>query len=337
MSNERKPLLIGLPAAIDRIDHAARIVITTHQRADGDALGSVAAMQRVLRSRGKKATAYIHEKEPERYQFMGEIEPLAVWSQDAAKTLAAADLLLVLDTCATVQLGPLADSIRKATLPKLAIDHHLTRDDIVDEAHVDESAAACAQIIAKLCDHAGWPIDASTATLLYVGLATDTGWFRFSNANTAAYATAARLIYAGVRPNELYERLFLCESPARARLIGAILSSFELLCGNRLAVIKLTEAMLKASGANRSMTEDIINEPMRIATVTACAMLVEPEGDEPVRISLRSKRDLDVAAVAARWGGGGHARAAGAKVKGAFNRVCDDVVRALAAEMDQLK
>ena len=110
------------------------------------------------------------------------------------------------------------------------------------------------------------PIDAATATLLYIGLATDTGWFRFSNANSAAYATAARLIHAGVRPNELYERLFLCESPARARLIGAIMSSFELLCDDRLAVIKLTDARFKSTGANRSMTEDIINEPPGVVT-----------------------------------------------------------------------
>ena len=335
MSSERKPVLIESTAAMRHIDRAARIVITTHQRSDGDALGSVAAMQRVLRARGKQATAYLHEHVPERYRFMCDIEPLAVWGGDAPKILADADLLLVLDTCAAVQLGPLADAIRAAKLPKLAIDHHLTRDDIVDEAHVDESAAACTQILSKLLDQATWPIDASMATLLYVGLATDTGWFQFSNANSAAYATAARLIHAGVRPNELYERLFLCESPARARLIGAIMSSFELLCNDRLAVIKLTDARLKSTGANRSMTEDIINEPMRIATVTACAMLVEPEGDDPVRISLRSKRDLDVSAVAGQWGGGGHARAAGAKIKGPFKSVCDDVVRALVAEMDQ--
>jgi bifunctional oligoribonuclease and PAP phosphatase NrnA len=337
VNSERKPHLIGLPAALTRINDAARIVITTHQRADGDALGSVAATQRILRAGGKQATAYVHEPLPERYRFMSDIEPLAVWGPEVPRILADADLLLVLDTCAAVQLGTVSDSILAAKLAKLAIDHHLTRDDIVDEACVDESAAACAQIMTKVFDQAGWPIDARAATLLYVGLATDTGWFRFSNSTSAAYATAARLIHAGARPNELYERLFLCESPARARLIGAILSSFELLCGDRLAVIKLTNAMFKASGANRSMTEDIINEPMRIASVMACAMIVEPEGDDVVRISLRSKRDLDVAAVAAKWGGGGHARAAGVKIQGPFDRVCDEIVRALVSEMDRPK
>ncbi len=331
-----KPVLIDLLAAIARIERAARIVITTHQRADGDALGSVAAMQRVLRARGKQAIAYVHEIVPERYQFMSEIEPLKIWPAEASKVLAGADLLLVLDTCAAVQLGPVADAIRGAKLPKLAIDHHLTRDDIVDETHVDESAAACAQMITQLCDKAGWPIDAQTATLLYVGLSTDTGWFRFSNANTAAYAAAARLIHSGVRPNELYERLFLCESPARARLMGAVLSSFELLAGGRLAVIKLTRAVLAACGANQQMTEDLINEPQRVASVMACILIIEPEEGEPVRMSLRSKRDLDVAALAKRWGGGGHARAAGAKVRGRFDSVCEDVVHAVVGELEKI-
>jgi phosphoesterase RecJ-like protein len=331
-----QPALIDLPSALARIDCAKRIVITTHQRADGDALGSVAAMQRVLRVCGKQATAYIHEKIPERYQFMSEIEPLVVWPADAAKVLAEADLLLVLDTCAAVQLGPVAGAIRAARLPKLAIDHHLTRDDIVDEAHVSESAAACAQIVMQLCDKAQWPIDPQTATLLFIGLTTDTGWFRFSNANTPAFATAARLIHAGVRPNELYERLFLCESPVRARLMGAVLSSFDLLAGDRLAIIKLSRSMLAACGADSTMTEDLINEPMRVASVMACVLITEPEPGEPVRVSLRSKRDLDVAALAARWGGGGHARAAGAKIKGQFDRVCDEVVRAVTTEVERL-
>lgn len=330
------PALIDLTAAIARIVRAGRIAITTHQRADGDALGSVAAMQRVLRAQGKQATAYVHEKVPVRYQFMSSIEPLTVWPTDPEAVLAGADLLLVLDTCAAVQLGAIAGSIRQAALPKLAIDHHLTRDDIVDEARVDEKAAACAQIVTQLCDQAGWPIDAHTATLLYIGLSTDTGWFRFSNADTAAYATAARLIHAGVHPNELYERLFLCESPARARLIGAVMSTFDLLADDRLAVIKITTDLLKKCGADRSMTEDIINEPMRIASVVACVMIVEPEKDDPVRLSLRSKHDLDVAALASRWSGGGHARAAGAKIKGSYDSVCNEVVRALTVEVERL-
>ena len=121
----------------------------------------------------------------------------------------------------------------------------------------------------------------------------------------------------------------LNETEPRARLIGAVMSSFQLMAGGRLAVIKLTQEVMKACGATQQMTEDLINEPQRIGSVMACLMFVEPADNGPVRVSLRSKRDVDVAAIAARFGGGGHARAAGAKVAGRLDDVCDRVVQAV--------
>ena len=315
-ANPSEPKLIDLAGALARIDAARQIVITTHARADGDAIGSVAAMQRVLRQREKAAQGFLHEPVPERYGFMSQLEPLAVWGDHPAAILAKADLLLVLDTCSTVQLDAIAPAVRDAKLLKLAIDHHITRDPIVDEVLVDETAAACSQMLAMLFDSAEWLIDEASATLLYTGLATDTGWFRFSNADARSYATAAWLAAAGATPNELYERLYLNETLARARLIGAVMSGFELLADGRLAVIKLTRETLARCGATQQMTEDLINEPQRVGSVMVCLLFVEPADNGPIRISLRSKRDVDVAAIAAQFGGGGHARAAGAKLAG---------------------
>lgn len=325
------PVLIDMSAALARIGAAGRVVITTHARADGDALGCVAAMVRMLAAQGKKATGMIHEAAPPRYAFVSEAAPLGVWTSANAGAIGECDLMLVVDTCSSAQLGDVAGAIAGAKAARLAIDHHVTRDSVVAEAWVDESAAACAQMITRLADGAGWPIDPQTATLLFTALATDTGWFRFSNATSATYMTAARLIHAGARPNELYERLFLGEIEPRMRLAGAILSTFELRAGGRLAIVKVTREMLARCGATTAMTEDLINEPQRLASVDTCVMLTEPEDGGPVRVSFRSKHLVDVAAVAARFGGGGHARAAGAKVKGQFANVCDEVVRAVEA------
>lgn len=329
------PIRIDIDAAIERIGAARRIVITTHARADGDAIGCVAGMRRVLRQQGKSAEAYVHEPVPERYAFLTAADPLSVWRPAAAAgVLASCDLLLVLDTCAAVQLGDIADAIRAAAADKLAIDHHVTRDDIVAAAWVDTSAGACAQLVLRLCDRAGWHVDADTATLLFAGLATDTGWFRFSNADSAAFEDAARLISAGARPSALYEALFLQEILPRVRLMGEVMRSFELRADGRVAVVRVTREMLARCGATREMTEDIINEPMRVASVVACVMLTEPDGDAPVRASFRSKRDLDVARLAARWGGGGHSRAAGAKIVGPFVAVAEDVAAALVDSLE---
>lgn len=324
------PALINMADTARRIGAARRLVLTTHARADGDAIGSVLGLARVLRQRGHQVQALLHEPVADRYAFLKAGEPLAVWSPaTAAAVLADADLLLIVDTCSARQLGDVAEAIRAAGLPRLAIDHHVTRDDIVEAAHVVEDAGACAQILLALCDSAGWTIDPTSATLLFAGLATDTGWFRFSNADAAVFTAAARLIERGARPNELYERLYLCEVLPRARLMGAIMSGFELLAEGRLAVCRLPRDTLARCGATPAMTEDLINEPQRLASVVACAMFVEPMGEGPIRVSLRSKRDVNVAAVAARFGGGGHERAAGARVEGSL----DDVVRQVTAAM----
>lgn len=330
----KHPIRVDLPAAIDRIRTASRIAITTHARADGDAIGSVASMQRVLQMQGKKARAFLHEPVNERYAFLDPHKLLATWNAETvAAELAEADLLLVLDTCSAAQIEPIRDAVKAAAIQSLAIDHHITRDDIVREVFADETAAACAQIIAHLFDTAGWEIDPVTAELLYVGLATDTGWFRFSNADVVAYKTASRLVAAGAKPNELYERLYLNEPVPRARLVGAVMSSFELLAGGKLAMVRLPRDVLNRCSATQQMTEDLINEPQRVGSVVACVLLTEPPDDGPIRVSFRSKRGVDVAAVASTFGGGGHARAAGAKVSGTIDDVAKRVAEAMITAM----
>jgi len=328
---------LNLESAAQRLAAAGRVVVTTHARADADAIGSATALARVLRQRGAHATAWLHEPAPPPYAFMVEGEHVAVWGDGPGvalgragqHALAAADLIVIVDTCARSQLGEVVDAIAASRASKMAIDHHKTRDEIVDAWLIDESAGACAQIITQVLDAEDWTIDPATATLLFCGLTTDTGWFRFSNADAAVFATAARLIQCGVKPNELYERLFMNENLPRARLIGAVMSSFRTEADGRLAVIRITREMLAACGATSAMTENLINEPQRVGRVAAAVMLVEPETPGPIRLSLRSKRDVDVAAIAAKWGGGGHERAAGVRIDGSIEDVERQVVAAM--------
>ncbi len=335
---------LDLKSVASKLAAAKRVVVTTHARADADAIGSAAALARVLRQRGAHATAWLHEPAPPPYAFMVEGEGVAVWSDtrdgpicDAGRlALNNADLIVIVDTCARSQLGVVVEAIAASKAAKLAIDHHKTRDEIVDAWLIDVSAGACAQILTQIFDAASWAIDPTTAMLLFCGLTTDTGWFRFSNADAGAFATAARLIECGVKPNELYERLFLNESIPRARLIGAVMSSFRTEADGRLAVIRVTKEMLVACGATSAMTENLINEPQRVGRIMAAVMLVEPESPGPIRISMRSKHDVDVAAIAAKWGGGGHARAAGVRIDGRIEDVERQLVAAMVEEIERL-
>ncbi len=328
------PILLDPAAAAARMDAASRLVITTHARADGDAIGSLLALRRLLSRRGKTVRAFVHEEVLDRYAFLTQWEPVEIWDPAAApRILGQTELLVLVDTCTTDQLREMAGPIRSAEAPKLAIDHHVTRQDIVEAVLVDERAGATAQIIARLCDAAGWRIDRETAVMLYTGLATDTGWFRFSNATAEVFSTAARLIEAGARPHDLYERLYLNDCPERARLAGAVLSSFELLADGRLAVVRLTRAAIAACGATHQMTEELINEPQRVGSVNVCVLFIEPAADGWIRVSFRSKRDVDVAALAARFGGGGHERAAGVRINGTMESVTALVIPAVLAAL----
>jgi bifunctional oligoribonuclease and PAP phosphatase NrnA len=319
------------------LSSAKRVIITTHARADGDALGSAAGLARALRTQARQVDVYLHEPVLPRYEFLPDMDLMRVWNvSDARAAMDAADLLVVVDTCSSVQIGEIADIWTRADKPKLAIDHHVTRDAIVDAIYVDESSAAAAAMIERLCCAADWAIDAQTATLLYAGLATDTGWFQFSNANAAAFESAGRLVAAGARPNELYERLYKNDPEARLRLIGEVLQTFELHCDGRLAVIRIDRAMLNRCNATGKLSEEVINEPQRIGSVVAAVLLIEPYSDEgPIRVSFRSKRDIDVAAIARQFGGGGHARAAGAKLATSLDEACRQVVPVLISEVSK--
>ncbi len=329
MNEGGEPRLIDRRGAIERLSRAQRVLITTHARADGDAIGSALGLARVLRASGREAEVYLHEPVPGRYRFLPDAGTARTWpASPGVEATSEWDCTVVVDTCARAQLGAAAEAVVSAQ-NRLAIDHHATRDAIVPQAWVDVSSASCTMMIASLAQEAGWPIDADAATLLFAGLATDTGWFRHSNTDAAALASAAALAGLGASPTALYERLFMGDPEARLRLIGEVLRSFELLAEGRLAIYRLTREMLRRCGADETMAEDIINEPQRIGSVNVSVMAVEPEGDAPVRLSFRAKHSVDVAAIARQFGGGGHTCAAGAKVRGDFEAVYRDVVKAV--------
>jgi phosphoesterase RecJ-like protein len=173
----------------------------------------------------------------------------------------------------------------------------------------------------------GRKLDERLATALLVGLATDTGWFRFSNADARTLHTAGELVSAGARPSEIYDDIYQRDSAAKLRLVARLLQSLELGAGGRLAVLRLRQADFAAAGADMSETEDLVNEVNRLGCAEATVMFTEePEG--VIRVNLRSKRVVDVAKLAQQFGGGGHVRAAGARVKGDWDETVAAVMAA---------
>ncbi|MCH7813605.1 MAG: hypothetical protein IID40_06245, partial [Planctomycetes bacterium] len=308
-----------------------RPLLLTHARPDGDALGSLMAMRSVLRGLGNQPRAALYEPVPPRYAWLLEGDPLDQVAGSADAALAEADGVIVLDTCAYTQLEPVADWLKNTSLPKIALDHHVTRDPLADEYLIDEQAAAACLIILDWATAAGWKLDDRARLGLYVGIVTDTGWFRFANTDARAHQAASRLVGPGVSPAAVFEELHQRESAPRIRLLAAALASMELHHQGSLAVMTVTRQMLVNAGASANDTEDVINHPLQIASVAASVLLVEND-DGVVRLSFRSKPpghgrpDLDVAALAETFGGGGHRRAAGARSSGAIEELRQQVI-----------
>ena len=316
-----------------------RPLLLSHTKPDGDAIGSLVAMHRFLESPDVEPMIVLFDDVPRRYAFLERLAPCRRLGKEVQwNGLTDVDGVILLDTCSYTQLEPVADWLRSTSAPKLVVDHHATGDDLADVFLTDESAASTSLILFEWERSVGWSLDTGTAVALYVGLATDTGWFRHSNTDARALEAAADLTRRGARAHELFDALYQQESVARFRLRAEACRRLELRFGGRLAVITIPKSVFDETGAVRADTEDLVNEPLRLASVVVSIMLVEDAGGI-IRVGFRSRAptdpqasacakipDVDVAALAQVFGGGGHRRAAGARVTGTLEQVKERII-----------
>jgi phosphoesterase RecJ-like protein len=234
-------------------------------------------------------------------------------------------------------LDGLAEALGARREKIAVVDHHATADDVGALQWLDTTAAAAGVMVVELIDAVDWAIDARAAEALLVAMTSDTGWFRFANTDGRCLRAAGRLFDAGVRADVLYRRLYQSDRPERLRLMARVLAGLELHCGGRLAVMALRRRDLAETGARPDETENLVNEALRIGSVESAVILIEsPENDE-VRVSLRSRNAVDVAAVARCFGGGGHARAAGLRVSVDLDELKRRLVDAFAERLGEAR
>lgn len=317
-------------AFVDVLSACRRVLITTHVRPDGDAIGTTAALALALRARGVDSAVLLLSKLPSKYAFVyddngiGPVESFESWPDSL--DLDSFDALLVADTGTWSQLPGLRQKLELWNKPKLVLDHHLTQEDWATHRLVVTEAAAAAEVAAELIQFWGVPIDRAIAEALYVALVSDTGWFQFANTRPFTLRLAAQLMEAGVDTDRLNIRLNQSERAERVFLQTRAMQSLQLLHGQRVAVMTVTRDDFAATGAGVPATENLVNIPLQIGSVEVSLLFVEPPEGGPIRVSLRSKGGLDCAKFAQQFGGGGHARAAGMKVEAALTRVTSEVL-----------
>lgn len=306
--------------AVDLINSSDNALVTTHAKPDGDACGCVAVLCDALRALGKGAKPLMLSPIPQWYGFLFD-ENVPVLGEDLTVeqlqegSLGEFDLTILVDVDSASQLAKFNDFLKQSGRPVLVIDHHFTADGLGDVGIKDPTAAATGLIVLELLKYAGWSITEKMAEALFVAVATDTGWFQFTNTDSRAFRACAELIDGGAKPTELYERLYNSFSEARFRLMVRMLNSVELHFGSRYASQELTREDLRQTGASHKDTESLINECHRMGSVKVSALFVELE-DDRVRCSLRSKGGIDVCDIARKFGGGGHKTAAATYLPG---------------------
>lgn len=327
-----------MPTVPDLLLAAKRVLITTHVRPDGDALGSTAAMVLALRAKGIHATVLVLSHVTSKYKFVYDdaaIESIDVEAGFPADfSLDGYDTLLVIDTGTWNQLPGLQPYVDTFKGQVLVIDHHLTQEPWGHARLVDTAAGAAGEIVASVIEQWGIPFDAVMGQALYVAIVSDTGWFQFSNTRPQTLQLAAKLLKAGVNGDKIYQLLYQNERAERLAVQAKAMQTLEMLAGNRVAMMKLSRADLEAAGAKTGDSEGLINIPLQVASVQVSVILSEPSQgplDGAIRCSFRSKGQLDCSKFAAQFGGGGHARAAGAKVAGTLDAVYEKVQVALLA------
>ena len=298
-------------AALARLRRASRVLLTSHAAPDGDALGSELGLAEVARALGIAATIVNRDPHPAPLGFLPGLETIRVEAELPAGFEREFDLAVLLE-CPGLDRPGLAGLER---LPLLNIDHHLENARYAEVNVVDEDAPAVGEMVLAIAEAAGVAVTESMATNLYAALVTDTGDFRYSNATPRAFAAAARLVTAGARPAEIAEALWEHNPERVVRLTAEVLGTLELLAGGRLAVISCDRAMLERAGARPEDTENLINIPRGIDGVRV-AVFFKALKDGAVRVSLRSRGDVDVQGVAKAFGGGGHRNAAGCTIPG---------------------
>lgn len=312
------------PAAIvARLRAARRVVVSSHERPDGDAIGSGMALVLALRARGVEARMAMCDVPPHYLRPFPGVDTLWI-TREVTETFDAA----VIMECSSLERTGVAGLDRS---PVVNIDHHPGNTGYGVERWIDESAAACGEQAYALVRALDAPFTAEIATHVYLAILTDTGSFHFSHLTPRTYEIAARCVEAGADPQWIARTHYDSSSMGRVRLFGAVLSAMVVDPSGRIALLALTPAMAAAAGGTYEDTEGLINFPLSVQDVQAVAFFKETATPDEWRVSLRSKGATDVGAIAKARGGGGHRNAAGCSAHGPLDVVRHEFLAALEA------
>lgn len=300
------------------------VVITSHARLDGDAVGSVLALWHGLKGQGVEAYQVFQPPTPSMFDFL---PGMADRCGDPAE-LPRAYTLVVIDCGTFDRIGDLASRLT-GRVRTVNIDHHDGNALFGDVNYVSTQASSCGEMISELLAAGGVSLTLAMAQCLFTAIVTDTGQFSHQDTTPKAFRVCAECVRAGARPYELVRTLFLSPSAAQVKLRHLTLGTLQFHDEGRIATMEITEEMFERTGLSPVDTEGFAEVPISIQGVRASALLKEMPGCDYIKVSIRSKEEVDVYAVASVFGGGGHRHAAGCEIAESLDNARRAVVRQL--------
>lgn len=311
---------------IDVIRSNSSFLLTSHEGPDGDAVGSTLALASFLRKIGKDVTVHFQDTVPDLYAFLPGCD--SVLSRIPERPY---DVAFVLDIGELRRAGTHFCSFKQFdTL--INLDHHLSCDNFGDHNLIDSTAAATGILVYRIIRTFGYDFDRETALCLYVSIITDTGSFRYSNANKEAFTVAGEMIEVGVNAWDVAEQLYENQPRKRLELLGRCLPTLDVIKDGLAASVTVTMDMYAATNADAELTDGFVNYPRSIRGVEVAIFFRQLE-ERKFKVGFRSKGKVNVAAFSAAMGGGGHHNAAGCTLDGTLEEVKAAVYKVVEASL----
>lgn len=287
-----------------------RFLLLMHEFPDGDAVGSNIALGLALERMGKQVDIVSTSPLPDCYSFLPGKEKVRDWAEPVVDY----DVAILLDCADSKRIGG-AERLLKHCKFLVNVDHHVSNNSYANLNLVDPEASATGELVMRLFDRLGLEPTPEEATCLYTAILTDTGSFRFQNTTSSGLRTVARLIECGVDPSLVAEAVYENKPISSVRLLALALQSLRLSDDGLVSWLWVTRKMLNEARADDDDSEGIVNYARMIRGVEVALVFRETSGHD-IKVGLRSRRHVDVSRIASRFGGGGHARAAGCRVCG---------------------
>ena len=317
-----------LDEIVSFVEENKRFLVASHLNPDGDAIGSSLSLALALIKMGKDVVTYNGNGVPYQYKHL----PGADLIVDDTEDEAVFDGVFVLDCSEPERVG--ADFAKSVSTKEwINIDHHLSNETFTPLSYIDTDACSAGYLVYNLIKRLPLEIDVDIAENIYTTIVTDTGSFRYSNSTIEAFAAASELVALGVSPWDVANKIYESQPIERVKLLGLVLDSLEHSESGSVASVVVTKEMMAEAGIGHEATDGFVNYPRSIEGVEV-AFLVREIGERKYKISYRSKGKVNVAAVAAEYGGGGHRNAAGCVMEGDLSEVRRTALLALEKEID---